>query len=305
MSKSFDVVGFGICTVDFLGLVANYPTADQKVRMLDFSKQGGGLTGTALAAAGRLGARTAYFGKLGTDEYSLFLLHEFKKYKVDVSQTKIDERVQPPLSFIHVEKETGERRITWHWNEFDLRSEEVDRESIQHSRILFLDHFHTEAGVLAADWIHESGGMVVCDAERMTAGFEHVLQRADYIISSRKFAEAQSGLHDPLQSARSLHEKFGGTVVVTAGDSGAYCKSSETEFHQTAFGVEVVDTTGAGDVFHGAFMAGLAKNWTLPKILEFSAAVSAMKCRSLGGRAGIPTMNEVEVFLNEKGAANF
>lgn len=291
--------------MDFLGLVANYPAADQKVKMEAFSKQGGGLTGTALAAAGRLGARTAYLGKLGRDEYSAFLLDEFRRYSVDVSHTLDDDRIQPPLSFIHVEKGTGERRITWHWNEFEISPEEINHEIIPNSRILFLDHFHTAAGAVAADWIHESGGVVVMDAERMTPGFENVLQRADYVISSRKFAEMQTGNRDPEESVRSLQLKFGRTVVVTAGENGAYCKTTDQEFYQPAFKVEVVDTTGAGDVFHGAFMAGLAQNWTLPQILEFASAVAAMKCRSLGGRAGIPKMGEAVAFLREKNASNF
>lgn len=300
MSKVFDVVGLGICTVDFVGLVAKYPTADQKIRMEAFSKQGGGLTGTALAAAGRLGARVAYLGKLGRDEYSAFLLDEFRKFGVDVTYTRFDENVQPPLSFIHVEKATGERRIAWHWEEFEFKPEEIDPELIRSSRILFLDHFHVNTGCAAAEWIHESGGLVVVDAERMTHGFVQVLRRADYIISSRKFAEVLTDSHNPEQSARRLYEHFGCTIVVTAGANGAYCKTADREFHQPAFKVKVVDTTGAGDVFHGAFMVGLARDWPLPKILEFAAAAAAMKCRSLGGRAGIPTMNETLAFL-EKG----
>ncbi len=304
MSKVFDVVGFGICTVDFVGLVANYPTADQKVRMEAFSKQGGGLTGTALATAGRLGARVAYLGKLGRDEYSTFLLEEFRKYSVDVSHTLIDERVQPPLSFIHAEKGTGERRITWHWDEFEIKPEEIDPEIIRSSRILFLDHFHVKAGWAAAEWIHESGGLVVVDAERFTSGFGHTLRYADYIIASRKFAEAVTDASNPVRAARRFHQQIGGNVIVTAGASGAYCKTSDQEFHQPAFKVDVVDTTGAGDVFHGAFMVGLAQGWSLPKILEFASAAAAMKCRSLGGRAGIPTMDEVAAFLQEQAQPN-
>ena len=305
MSQRFDVVGFGICTVDFLGLVADYPAPDQKVKMQAFSKQGGGLTGTALAAAGRLGARVGYLGKLGTDEYSTFLLDEFRKDRVDVSHTMIDPHVGPPLSFIHVEKGTGERRITWHWDEFEIPPEEIDRQLIQNARILFLDHFHVKAGCAAADWIHESGGQVLVDAERMAHGFVHVLRRADFILSSRKFAEALTDSHNPEQSVRRLHRQLGGTVVVTAGENGAYCKATDQEFHQPAFKVDVVDTTGAGDVFHGAFMAGLARDWPLPQILEFASAVAALKCRSLGGREGIPTMDETLTFLKEKDTTDF
>jgi ribokinase len=305
MHKKFDVVGFGICTVDFLGLVANYPEAEQKIKMAAFSKQGGGLVGTALTAAARLGAKTAYIGKFGRDEYSQFLLDEFRKDGVEVSQVIVDERAQPPVSFIHVEKKTGARRVTWYWNDFELQPHELNRAAIESSKILFLDHFHTAAGLAAANCIKASGGFVVVDAERFTPGFDAILTTADYIISSRKFAELQTGSANPPESARLLRERYGGTIVVTAGEQGAFCQTAKHSFHQPAFSVEVVDTTGAGDVFHGAFMAGLARNWPLSKILEFSAGVAALKCRGLGGREPIPTNKEVFTFLKENGTAKF
>jgi len=305
MEKGFDIVGFGVCTVDFLGLVANYPEAEQKIKMEVFSKQGGGLTGTALTAAARLGAQTAYLGKFGRDEYSQFLLDEFRKDGVDVSQVIVDEGAQPPVSFIHVEKKTGARRITWYWNEFEVPPKELNRAIIESSKILFLDHFHTAAGLAAANWIRANGGIVVVDAERATPGFDAILRAADYIISSRKFAELQTCSANPPEAARLLRERFGGTIVVTAGEHGAYCHTAEGAFHQPAFRVEVVDTTGAGDVFHGAFMAGLARNWPLSKILEFASAVAALKCRGLGGREPIPSRADVLQFLKENGTSKF
>ncbi|MFQ5865149.1 MAG: carbohydrate kinase family protein [bacterium] len=305
MPKQFDIVGFGICTVDFLGLVSTYPEAGQKVLMEAFSKQGGGLTGTALAAAARLGAKAAYIGKLGKGEYSQFLLNEFQKEGVDVRHVIFEDGAQPPISFIHVDKASGERRITWYYKNIDIKPTELNRTLIQNSRILFLDHFFTDAGLSAANWIKESGGCVVVDAERLEARFEEILHLSDYIIASSEFAAERTETNHPEKGAHLLQEKYGGVLVVTAGERGAYCKTPETMLHQPAFAVQVVDTTGAGDVFHGAFMVGLLEHWPLQKILEFSAAVAALKCRGLGGRANIPNKQEALLFLKENGTPTF
>lgn len=301
----FDVVSFGICAVDFLALVSQYPAAGQKIPMAAFSKQGGGLAGTALAAAARLGAKAAYIGKFGYDEYSQFLLQAFQKEGVDTDQVILEDGAQPPISFIHVEKTTGERCITRYWKEFDLKPEELNRQIIQNSRILFLEHHFTAAGIAAAKLIKANGGIVVVDAERNTPGVEEIFQLADYLIVSQSFAAQHMSSNDPEESAEALRIKYGGIVVVTAGEKGAYCSMEKNNLYQPAFPVEVVDTTGAGDVFHGAFMVGLIENWPLSKTLEFSAAVAAMKCRGLGGRAMIPTRKEAVGFLREMRKTKF
>jgi len=299
MSKTFDIAGLGICSVDFLGLMKKYPEPGEKIPLRAFSKQGGGLAGSALTAAARLGAKTAYLGKLGRDEYSRFLLEEFHKDGVDVDHVIFADGAQPPIAFIHVEQDTDERRIARYWQEFELNPEELDRRAIQNSRILFLEHHFVDAGIAAAKWIKEAGGIVVIDAERKVPRFEEILQFADYIIVSQHFAAQQTGSGNPGKSAELLQRKYGGVAVVTAGEHGVFCRTSAMTFYQPAFQVEVVDTTGAGDVFHGAFMAGLIENWALPKILEFAAAAAAMKCRGLGGRAMIPNREEAVEFLRE------
>jgi sugar/nucleoside kinase (ribokinase family) len=305
MADSFDIAGLGICSVDFLGLMKKYPGPGEKIPMQAFSKQGGGLAGTALAAAARLGAKTAYLGKLGRDEHSQFLLEEFKKDGVNIEHVILEEGAQPPIAFIHVEQDTGERRIARYWQEFALNPDELDRRAIQNSRILFLEHHFVDAGIAAAKWIKEAGGMVVVDAEREVPRFEVILQLADYIIVSQRFAAQQTRSDNPEKSAELFQQKYGGVAVVTAGENGAFCRTSESIFYQPVFQVGVVDTTGAGDVFHGAFMAGLIENWPLPKILEFAAAAAAMKCRGLGGRGMIPSRAEVMEFLREKGMIKF
>jgi sugar/nucleoside kinase (ribokinase family) len=300
VERQFDIAGLGICSVDFLGLAEKYPEAGEKIPLAAFSKQGGGLTGTALTAAARLGAKTAYIGKLGYDEFSKFLLEEFQKDGVNIEHTVLAEGAQPPVAFIHVAKSSGERRIARYWQEFDLRPQELDRSAVQSSRILFLEHHFVNAGLAAAGLIKAAGGMVVADAERAAAGLEQILQAADFIILSQNFATRHTGGIDAERAALLLQQQYGGVAVVTAGEMGAFCRTPENFFHQPAFQVEVVDTTGAGDVFHGAFMAGLIENWPLPRILEFAAAVAALKCRGLGGRAMIPSRNEVKEFLSKR-----
>ena len=297
MSKNFDLAGFGICSVDFLGVVEKYPAAGEKIPMTAFAKQGGGLTGTALVAAARLGAKTAYLGKFGHDEYSRFVLEEFQQDGVNVEHVIWAEGAQPPVAFIHVEQNSGARRIARYWKEFALKPAELDAAMIASSRILFLEHHFVEAGIWAARLIKPTGGLVVVDAERNVAGLEQILHIADYIIVSQNFAMQQTGSADPEQNAYWLQQKYGGIIAVTAGENGAFCRTPENTFYQPAFQVDVVDTTGTGDVFHGAFMVGLIENWPLPKILEFSAAAAAMKCRGLGGRAMIPRRDEVMEFL--------
>lgn len=294
------MVGFGVCSVDFLGLVERYPEPGEKVSMQAFSRQGGGNTGTALVAAARLGAKTAFLGKLGYDEYSRFVLDEFGKEGVDTQFVTLAEGAQPHLSFIHVDN-TGEKRIARYWRPFALHPEELNREVIQRSKILFLDHYFTATAVEAAKWTQASGGTIVVDAERTTKGLDAILALADYVVASRRFAREQLGELHPEKAAERLQQKWGNTVVITAGERGAYGKTVDETWYQPAFQIDAVDTTGAGDVFHGAFMVGVVKNWGLAEILEFSAAVAALKCRGLGGRAGIPHMGEAMKFLRENG----
>lgn len=298
-SKNFDVAGFGICSVDFIGLVEKYPAAGEKIPLAAFAKQGGGLTGTALVAAARLGAKTAYLGKLGHDEYSRFVLEEFQQDGVNVAHVVFAENAQPPVAFIHVESKSGERRIARYWKPFELEPATLAVEIIRNSRMLFLEHHFIDAGIFAANLMKQTGGLIVVDAERDVAGLDQILHAADYLIVAQTFARQKTGATGLEECAELLQQKYGGVIVVTAGENGAFCRTPENTFYQPAFPVDVVDTTGAGDVFHGAFMAGLTENWPLPKILEFAAATAAMKCRGLGGRAMIPRRPEVAAFLRK------
>jgi ribokinase len=128
-------------------------------------------------------------------------------------------------------------------------------------------------------------------------GVEKVLPYVDHLIVSKRFACGFIKTPDPKVACEELMKKGFKTVVVTIEEGGCICGRNDRIFHSPGFKVKVVDTTGAGDVFHGAFIFGMLKKWSMKKTAKFSNACAAMKCRKLGGRAGIPTLKDVNRFI--------
>ena len=161
-----------------------------------------------------------------------------------------------------------------------------------------IDSTEPAAQFAAADAAVEAGVPVIMDADNASPGASELASRADVVIASREFGRAVGGSDDPAEAARSILSRGRMKVAaVTAGAEGAYFHTKDGAFHQPAFEVRVVDTTGAGDAFHGAYAYTLVQNWPLRKSAEFAAAVAAMKCTKLGGRTGLPTLSQVEGFL--------
>ncbi len=294
----FDVVGVGCCAVDYLGIVPHYPKLDVKMELLEFSKQGGGPVGTALVTLARLGACVSYIGKVGDDEFGRFLIDAFEEEGVDTKNIVIEKGASCRFAFIIVDKKTGKRTIVWSQDHISsLCSEEITRKSVTNGRFLHVDQYEIDAAILSAKWAKEAGMRVVFDAEFVGRGVKRLLKFTDVLITSEDFAASFTGESDFEKSAKSLYKYQGGIVVVTGGDKGCICVSGDGIIRKRAFRVQVKDTTGAGDVFHGAFIYGLLQGWRLDKIAGFSCVVAALKCRELGGRAGIPRLSEVKRFF--------
>jgi len=298
MIKAFDVIGLGYSAVDYLGIVPYLPESDTKLLMEDFSRQGGGPTATAVVTAARLGAKTAFTGQIGDDDLADFMLREFDKEGVDTSRVIRRAGTSSQFSFIMVERDSGKRTIIWTRSDIPpLNPDQLDRDFITSCKVLHIDRHEIKATAQAAKWVREAGGIVLMDAGTLMPGVEDLLPNVDALICSQSFAREAAGAVDPIECARKLSEgrKITG---VTAGEKGSWFVLADgTAFHQPAFKVEVIDTNGAGDVFHGAFSYGLSQGWDARRCAEFSSAVAAMKCTRLGGRAGIPTLEQVENFL--------
>ncbi|MHB0912343.1 MAG: PfkB family carbohydrate kinase [Armatimonadota bacterium] len=297
--QRFDVVGLGYSNVDYLGIVASYPALDEKEQLLEFSRQGGGVTATAMAAVGRLGGRASYIGKVGDDEFGRFTISELEKDGVHTDGVVVGAGPSQ-FSFVVVDKETGKRTIFWTPCGVRLAPHEIRREDVLAGEVLHVDAHHAEAALLGAAWANEAGIPVVMDAGSLREGTEELMARVDYLIASAKFAKEYTGESDPEEAARRMFTGRRTMSAVTLNEKGCVYVMAEGVFRQPAFQVDVVDTTGAGDVFHGAFSYGLSQGWPHAESVRFASAVAAKKCTKLGGRAGIPTMPEVREFLKDR-----
>jgi sulfofructose kinase len=296
----FDCVGIGCSALDYLGIVPRWPEVDEKIAMDDLTIQGGGLIATAMVTLARLGARVSMMWKQGDDSFGQEILRQLEAEGVDHSRVVIEPGARSHFAFCVVDERSGKRTIFFaRGTESPFLPEELDRELVQSARCLLIDTHYPLASAAAARWAHDAGVPVVIDCEKAAdVGRQEILRYCSHIIPSRAFAQAFAGTSDFGEAARRIFEAFKPqAVVVTLGEEGCMGYDGDALIHQPVFPVEVVDTTGAGDVFHGAYAYGLLQGWPLAEIMRFASAVAALKCRRLGGRAGIPTLAETMAFL--------
>jgi sulfofructose kinase len=298
--SSYDVVGLGIVTTDHLGILDQFPEEDTKQRLHEYTQQGGGTVGTPLVVCARLGLRSAYIGRLGDDPSSEFVRRDFEREGVDTAHVINDRSFISPSAMILVNPSTHTRTIAWHKPATsEIRVSDMNADVVRSSRAFYVDAHEGPASLAAARVALESGAMVFVDADNLTDGIRSVLPLADVIIGSAHFARLRYGDgFTPEQVARLLFDEFGGICAITAGVDGSYVVTEEGRFHQPAFEIDVVDTTGAGDVYHGGFLFGLLRGWPVSDCACFASATAALKCRALGGRAGVPRFEEVTAFLD-------
>jgi len=297
--KPFDVVGMGLNSVDFLSMVPEFPAPNSKMKMLRFSKQGGGQVATAIVALSRWGVKTKYIGKVGEDELGQFSLHSIHQEGVDVSSVTIEPNATNQFAMIIVEGPSGERTIIWNRDErLMYREGELRKEEVCSGKLLHLDGHDIHAAIQCARWAKEEGIPTVIDLDKVEPLTSELIKEIDFVITSSRFPMLYTGISDPKKALGELQKHTSGFLCTTLGHQGAVALVNGEFLHVKGFEVNTVDTTGAGDVFHGGFIYGLLQNWEVAEILRFANAVAALKCRELGGRKGIPTLKETQKFLN-------
>lgn len=298
----FDVLGLGYCSADYLGIVPHIPSFEQDtISMADFATDGGGPVSTALVALAKLGAKVGYLGILGDDAAGQFLYGDFVRAGVDTRHIQIQPGARTPACMVLVEEKTGRRAIMCYrgtLREYALT--DGARDDLRATRCLHIDGHSIDAVEEAAALVHQGGGFVVFDANRPRPHWQRFLACTDILIAASSFPSAATGLSDLIEASRHLLAAGPRIVVTTLGPQGCFCLTEQEQFHEPGFSVPVVDTTGAGDAFHGAFIYGLLqKDWPLRRIARFANAVAALNCRRLGGRRGLPTLEEVNQLLEE------
>jgi sugar/nucleoside kinase (ribokinase family) len=291
----FDILGFGAVAVDDLLYVDEYPPPESKVRVRHRMRQCGGLTGTALVAAARLGASCAYVGVLGNEELSQYALDCFAREGIDTTHCTRRTQACPAHSTIIVDERRKTRTIFASLaGDIGADANLPSAELIRAARVIIVDHHGLEGTIRAAQIARESGVGVVADLERNPGGnFADLLALIDHLVISKRFARELTGLTEPASATVALWTPKRRAVAVTCGAGGCWFFGH----HCPARPVNVVDTTGCGDVFHGAYAAALAWGKSLPECVEFASAAAALKATQRGGQAGCPTLLEMEEFM--------
>jgi ribokinase len=301
------VVGLGMATLDILIRLHDMPTWEKGTRVSDFRFEGGGPVGTAMVAAAMLGARVGFIGTAGNDDAARLKLQSMVDAGIDLRHLIVRDAPEDQVIFVYVNAQTGERLFSGveRWGNNVLAPEDIDQEYITAADILHLEGFHNNAALQAARWMQEAGKTVVLDGSKTTGRVRDAMRRltrnVDVLISGSGFVQGLTDMADRDEAMYAVLDIGPRIVVQTEGEHGCYTVTRDERFHTPAFPCEVIDTTGAGDVFHGAYIVGLLHGWSLRQNALFSTAVSAIKCGSLGGRAGIPTFNQVIDFLRLKG----
>jgi len=284
--------------------------------------QGGGLTATAAVAMARLGAQVRLLTRVGDDDIGRRVFDELRNEGIDLSGSVVVPGAATPCSMVMVDPDTGDRTI-YHFSGAGLDCEKWEPEVgfVASSRALVVDAFWREAALAAAKAARAAGVSVVADFAP-GADVEELAGLVGVFIVPESWCAARAGpgagpespgslgaavgaltrgAQDCEQALRLLHSYGASIAVITAGRLGCWYSSASESGHCPAFEVEVIDTTGAGDVFHGAFAYALARQWEVSRCVEFASAVAALKCRALGGRAGIPNLGETLDFLRAHG----
>ena len=306
MPMSFDLVGFGVATLDVIAEVEKFPLAGGKARIFSRENHGGGLTATALTAASKLGVSCWYGGPLGDNEISRQVRRILEGYGVHLSnETPYPPEAEPVSATVYLERETGERTILW--SDSLTPPPIVTPEALNvalGAKCLFADQFCPEALTPLYRQVRAEGIPIVADFETLDSpAAEHALSFVDHPIFPAAFVRERFGdVEISVAILRLLREHERNAVVVTDGAKGAWFaeKGDDTVRHQSAFPVEVCDTTGCGDVFHGAYAAALTLGMPLSERVRFAAGAAALKATKKGGQAGAPTRNELEAFLNTR-----
>src|SRR5215510_9657074 len=300
-NKRFDAVGFGLNAVDHLIVVPEYPAFDTKMRLLQHKRSAGGQTASAMVALRRLGLKTAYAGRFGSDPEGHFGFQTLKDDDVNIDFAEIVEGAKNQIAFITIDERSGERTIVWDRDDrLAYHPDEAPAEFGALGKVLHLDGHDPPACARVARGARETGTIVSADIDNVYDGLPELLPLIDIMIGSKEFPRRVTGIQDHREALVELKNRYGCALVgMTIGVDGAvvYIDGAFIESPGFAAPGGCRDTTGAGDAFHAGFLYGFLKGEDLETSMKLGNAVAAMKCSALGARTALPTKSELDGFL--------
>jgi sulfofructose kinase len=291
-----DVIGIGANSVDYVNRIPSYPErsgAFSKLRIQEQAICCGGQAATALATCARLGLSARYIGATGTDENGKRIRAELAGRGIDTTEAVIRDGANQ-FALIIVDEQSGERIVLWDRDErLRLRERELPPELLATARLLHVDDVDEGAAILAAAAGRKLGRPVTSDIDRVTPRTRELVEALSHPIFAEHVPRELTGVTDPERALRALQRPGHTALVVTLGHRGALAVAQGDAIYAPGFRVTATDTTGAGDVFRGAFIYGVLAGWALEKTLRFANAAAAISCTRLGAMNGVPALDEV------------
>ncbi|HKO04667.1 MAG TPA: PfkB family carbohydrate kinase [Candidatus Acidoferrales bacterium] len=298
LPPTVDLVGVGINATDTIIRLPRFPELDSKVEILSVEVQPGGQVASAMVACQRWGLTTRYVGKVGGDEAGRLQARLFAEEGVEAHVIEVPGAASQ-VAYILVDEDSGERTILWKRDaDIALKPEDLRTEWITQARALLVDGHDTAAAATAARWARLAGIPVTADLDNLYPGVEALLPNVDYLITSRQFPERLTGETDLRNSLVQIQKRYKARLAAaTLGQDGVLAWDGQDFHYAAGFEVNVRDTTGAGDIFHGAFLYAQQKGWALGRQLEFSCAAAALNCTAAGARGRIAKIEEIEELM--------
>jgi ribokinase len=292
--------------LDWVTEIPHFPRPDEKIDALSENYFPGGVTANFLVATARLGGKSGFIGAVGSDLYGDYLINDFVKEGVDTTFIKKVQEKKTPVNFIFVAK--GEKTIIQspHMQTTKIEQEDLDEDYISNSKLLHTTIIHQDVTEKAVEIAKQNNVKISIDLEAQIAlrgwdTLEKILTSADILLPNKEGAKSITNSNDPEKAAEILVKKGIPIVIITLGSNGVLITTKEFQKRIPTVEVKnVIDTTGAGDTFNGAFsLAYWIKGWDLEKSCVFANAAASLKIQKLGARSGMPNEAELIEFLKK------
>lgn len=304
-NAEFDVAGFGTNAVDFLIGVPNYPEFNTKIEISGYHQLAGGEVASTVAGLSRLGLRTLYAGRFGSDRSGEFGLKSLEDEGVDLRYAEVIEGAKTQIAFIVIDEKSGERTVLWQRDKaLSYTASEAPLGAAGAARVLHLTPHDTEACVAMAKAARDSGTIVSTDIDNVFEGMEQLLSLVDILITSSDMPLRLTGIDDLRDALRTMQNNYGCKIAgVTLGDRGSLFYCGGEYIVSPGFDVPggCKDTTGAGDAFRVGLLYGMLSGWSIEDSARAANAAAALKCRAVGARTALPDESELRAFLSAAG----
>ncbi len=293
------MVGIGLNATDTLLLVQEFPPYAGKVPFDREMLSPGGQVATAMVSCARLGLRAKYIGTVGDDLRGDIQRQSLEGTGVDIGSVIVRENCPNQTAYIIIDERTGERTVLWQRADgLKLLPEEIREADIASARMLHIDGFDINASAYASELARRNGIPVSIDVDTVYPGFEAVLKNVDYLVAGSGWPAKWTGESDPFKALTALQAEYGMKVAaMTLGDYGSLARNGGRWYYSAAFEVACLDTTGAGDVFHGGFCYAILEGMPLNQALEFANAAAALNCTAVGARGNVASRPEVDSLI--------